>query len=120
MTNKLARPRANAVSIPNEIAEPVKQDIQREVSRIHRRLSISRYLEEISKIGANGTLQSNTSMEPVEAEISPGLLDAATGTDELAAAAAASLEHDMNGRLRAPLILPIHERHELGPSRHLP
>jgi len=64
LTNKLATPRANTVSIPNGRRSLLKQATVDEAYDKPRCLSVSRYLEEISKIGANGASQSTELPEP--------------------------------------------------------
>ncbi|KAK5955513.1 hypothetical protein OHC33_003153 [Knufia fluminis] len=67
LTNKPARPRANAISVPNGRSELLKQVTQTAAPDKPRCLSITKYLEEISKIGANGTEQSDRATAPAAA-----------------------------------------------------
>ena len=69
-TNKPGRPRANAVSLPNERTDLLMEDSICE-GRDQRSLSISRYLKEISQIGVDRDSDSNQSMDFAEALLLP-------------------------------------------------
>lgn len=76
LTNKSARPRANTVSIPNARTKLLKQATVDKAYDKPRCLSVSKYLEEISKLGANGASESKELSESIEAEPSPAMTSA--------------------------------------------
>lgn len=76
LTHESARPRANMVSTPTEGMNQSKQATMNEAHDKPRCFSISKYLEEISKIGANGAFGSTELSEPIEAGSSPATTNA--------------------------------------------
>lgn len=82
LTNTMGRPRANAWSAVQPQSDAVKDDdlqsisvLPGAVSDMHRQLSLSRYLDEISRIGANGSQRSRTAPQSIKGRSSPVYAD---------------------------------------------
>lgn len=76
LTHESARPPASMVSSPTEGMNQLKQATIDEAHDKPRCLSITKYLEEISKIGANGAFGSTELSEPIEAGSSLAMTNA--------------------------------------------